>query len=462
EAEDETRIDREVVWRVFAREYNDSDFSFKQGDDERAPNYVVTPTGAKVNRVFVVGVVTEVENIGDADDLYRARVSDPTGAFVVYAGQYQPDAMSFLAEVETPSFVAVVGKARTYKPDDSDEVYTSIRPEEINEVDAETRDRWNLETAERTLERIERVRRFFSDGETENARNIYDLGDTVEHYGVDADYLTELRETALDVVSELAGAGEDEDVEYGEMEVDTSGFDEAETEEEIGIEEEEDDDIGEIDDELGEIDDEETKSDEAEEDQALEDIDHEEVEGDEEAEGKWEWDEGQREEIKEEYGAEFSSASEIEPPEEDDGEEIEEEVGGDEDVEEEAEIGEDEEDEGETEAGEYEEEEIEEDIDEEVEEEAESESEEDELEGEGEEEAETDETDGESDTTEDPEDLVMSIIEDEDDGDGAERADIISQASEAGLSEDEAEDALEDLLLEGMCYPTDGDRIKPL
>jgi len=103
-------VSREVAWRVFAREYNDADLGFKEGEDERAPNYVATPTGAKINRLFVTGVLTEVERVGE-DDLLRARVSDPTGTFVVYAGQYQPDAVSFFADTETPEFVAVVGKA---------------------------------------------------------------------------------------------------------------------------------------------------------------------------------------------------------------------------------------------------------------------------------------------------------------------------------------------------------------
>ncbi|MDY6779540.1 MAG: hypothetical protein SV760_03125, partial [Halobacteria archaeon] len=183
EREDDAQVNREVAWRVFAREYNDSDLSFKEGDDERAPNYVVTPTGAKINRVFVVGVVTEVDNIGDDGDLYRVRLTDPTGAFVVYAGQYQPDAMSLFADLEPPEFVAVVGKARTYEPDDSDEIYTSVRPEEVNTVDSETRDRWCVETARQTLRRVEAVSGYLEDGtaDLETTPPLHDLNETVDH-----------------------------------------------------------------------------------------------------------------------------------------------------------------------------------------------------------------------------------------------------------------------------------------
>ncbi len=62
---------------------------------------------------------------------------DPTGPFVIYAGQYLPDELAFLEAADPPMFVAVTGKARTFQPDDSDRVFTSVRPESISEVDAE-------------------------------------------------------------------------------------------------------------------------------------------------------------------------------------------------------------------------------------------------------------------------------------------------------------------------------------
>ncbi len=145
-------LDREVAWRIFAHEFNRSNLHISEGD-ERTPNYIITPTGVKCNRLFIVGVVTEVENIGKDNNLWRARVADPTGVFTVYAGQYQPEAAIFLSELNVPAYVAVVGKARKFEPEDGS-VYTSVRPEEINHADEKTRDRWVLDTAERTLERI--------------------------------------------------------------------------------------------------------------------------------------------------------------------------------------------------------------------------------------------------------------------------------------------------------------------
>jgi RPA family protein len=145
-------MDREIAWRIFAHEFNSSNLYISEGD-ERAPNYIITPTGVKCNRLFIIGVVTEVENIGKDNNLWRARIADPTGVFTLYAGQYQPEAAIFLSELEVPAYVALVGKARKYEPEDGN-VYLSVRPEEINAADEKQRDMWVIETAERTLERI--------------------------------------------------------------------------------------------------------------------------------------------------------------------------------------------------------------------------------------------------------------------------------------------------------------------
>jgi RPA family protein len=144
--------EREVARRVFAAEFDDATLSYSESDEERAPNYVVTPTGARVNRLFGVGALTEVEQVND--DVLRGRIADPTGVFVTYGGQYQPDAAAFLERATPPCFVAITGKGRTYQPDDSDRIFTSVRPESLTEVDADTRDRWVVAAAEATLDRI--------------------------------------------------------------------------------------------------------------------------------------------------------------------------------------------------------------------------------------------------------------------------------------------------------------------
>jgi uncharacterized protein len=147
---------REAAWRVFASEYNDSTVEIK-GEGEMAPSYIVTPLGAKINRLFIIGVLTDVENMSESGDLLRAHVSDPTGVFTLYSGQYQQNATDALSSIEVPAFVAVVGKSKTYRPEDGEELYVSIRPERIMEVNADIRNQWILETCTSTKDRIEAV-----------------------------------------------------------------------------------------------------------------------------------------------------------------------------------------------------------------------------------------------------------------------------------------------------------------
>ncbi len=169
---------REVARRVFAREFNDATYTFKESDDERAPVYVLLPTGQRANRVFLVGTLTETEDVGEDSEYWQGRVVDPNGdTFFTYAGQYQPDAASMLRELEPPAYVAVVGKPRTYETEEG-EVNVSVRPESINLVDEATRDRWVVETAERTIERIQRVGGDSTDEYVEMAREQYDEGVT--------------------------------------------------------------------------------------------------------------------------------------------------------------------------------------------------------------------------------------------------------------------------------------------
>ena len=205
---------REVAYRLFAAEFEDADFSYSESDEERAPNYVVSPTGGRVNRLFVVGVLTEVENA--SEDVIRARIVDPTGAFVVYAGQYQPDALTALERLDPPAFVAVTGKARTFQPDDSDVTYTSVRPENVNEVDAETRDRWTVGTARQTLDRVRTMAHALQrDERGDELRAALDAEgvDTglaagsplaIDHYGTTPAYLDAVRHTAVQAIELVA------------------------------------------------------------------------------------------------------------------------------------------------------------------------------------------------------------------------------------------------------------------
>jgi RPA family protein len=145
--------ERQVAVRAFAEEFNNATHIFREGDDEMSPKFALLPTGQKANRVFTVGTVTETEDVGSDQEYWKARVVDPTGTFFVYAGQYQPEAASKLREIEPPKFLSIVGKPRTFETDDGD-MNVTMRPEHVQLVDAETKTRWVVETANRTLDRI--------------------------------------------------------------------------------------------------------------------------------------------------------------------------------------------------------------------------------------------------------------------------------------------------------------------
>lgn len=183
---------REVAQRVFAEEFNDATYTFRESDDDRAPVYVLLPTGAKANRVFVVGTLTETEDVGSEDEYWQGRIVGPTGTFFVYAGQYQPEAAGMLRETEPPAFVALVGKPRTYETDDGN-VNVSLRPEHLTIVDETARHRWVTETAERTLDRLEA----FDDTSNEYAEM------SREQYG---EVVTKYREATVEALESLEEA----------------------------------------------------------------------------------------------------------------------------------------------------------------------------------------------------------------------------------------------------------------
>lgn len=150
---------RETAWRLFSAELNSATYEIK-GEDEKSPSYVVTRLGAMVNRVLIAGVLTEKENVGTDDEpMWRGRIQDlATGNFFINVGRYQPEAAAAIADIDTPAFVAVVGKVRTYTTDD-ERVFVSIRPERIVKISEETRAEWILDAARSTWDRLNKMKR---------------------------------------------------------------------------------------------------------------------------------------------------------------------------------------------------------------------------------------------------------------------------------------------------------------
>jgi len=92
-----------------------------------------------------------------------------------------------LTDAVVPEFLAVVGKIGVYTTED-ERVITSIRPETISVVDEETRNRWILETARQTLDRIK---------ELENGSSPH-LEMITEHYSLDVEQYRQMVASALE------------------------------------------------------------------------------------------------------------------------------------------------------------------------------------------------------------------------------------------------------------------------
>lgn len=208
---------REVARRIFAEELKSSNYSFRDGEDQHqyAPQYLLTPTGAKCNRVFIVGTLTEKDDIGGDTEYWRGRVVDPTGSILIYAGQYQPEAAQILANIEAPAYVAVVGKPNLYQTEDGN-IIISLRAESIQQVDKATRDQWIMDTARRTSERLQVLKSVkpvsvsigFDTADKVSSLPDQDAQRAMEHYHTDIEHYKQMVIRALSSLrADLAESG---------------------------------------------------------------------------------------------------------------------------------------------------------------------------------------------------------------------------------------------------------------
>jgi uncharacterized protein len=150
---------REPAWRIFANELSAS-LEEERGSGERAAIYLLSPLGARMNRVVVAGTLAPPESIGrdSSQPFYRARLTDPTGTVAVTAGSFQPRAMSMLQSITEPSAALVMGKVHLYKGRDG-VGYASVRAEAVRRVEPAEIQTEFAEAAEQTLDRIDLVHR---------------------------------------------------------------------------------------------------------------------------------------------------------------------------------------------------------------------------------------------------------------------------------------------------------------
>ncbi len=148
---------REPAWRVFASELQASLFDEK-GAGERAASYLLSPLGARMSRVMLIGTLAPPEALGEdvSRPFLRSRFTDPTGTVTVTAGSFQPRALTGLRTVTGSDPHLVVGKAHLFVGRNGT-AYPSVRAEALRPLGAaEMRAGW-AEAVDQTLVRIERM-----------------------------------------------------------------------------------------------------------------------------------------------------------------------------------------------------------------------------------------------------------------------------------------------------------------
>ncbi len=157
---------RETAWRVFSSELNATKLEIRAAE-EKMPSYVVTPLGAKINRILIAGTLTEKEDRGTEEEhMWICRIEDTSGHFFVNAGRFQPEASAALSSMTVPCYAAAVGKVRMYTNTDGS-TGISVRPERIIEIDESTYLDWVLDTAVSTWDRLRNMKRACSSPDTD-------------------------------------------------------------------------------------------------------------------------------------------------------------------------------------------------------------------------------------------------------------------------------------------------------
>jgi len=145
---------RQPTKRMVPPEFTSANHIIQPGDGDQDPKFLITPSGAGANRVMLVGVVSEVEDVGQDQAYLRMRCVDVAGnVFLTYAGQYQKDARNSIQQLTAPEFVQVIGKPNTLETDDG-EVLTSVRPEVVNTISEDEYFALCAENAQHTIKRL--------------------------------------------------------------------------------------------------------------------------------------------------------------------------------------------------------------------------------------------------------------------------------------------------------------------
>ncbi len=186
----------QAAQRVFAGELTHPAAAIEDG----AVPVVLTPSGARCGRLFVVGACTEIR---EGPGRVEARIADPTGTFVATAFFDQHAVVERLRGIIPPAFVAVTCSVRVRG--DSSPPQFSLVPESIAPATRRLRDLWVLVTAEHTLSRLEQEHRTASpECIADIAAMVRSALDTIQDTG-EAAVMVDPRQVIMAILAEGSG-----------------------------------------------------------------------------------------------------------------------------------------------------------------------------------------------------------------------------------------------------------------
>ena len=188
---------RQTALRLFAREFYESSLP-DGGQGEFDPRFIVTKLGARVNRMFVAGVIERLERRDtERGPMFSGSVRDPTGLHLWSVGSFRPELHIEMEELVARFeggdrfLMACIGKSNHYTTEDGG-FRCRMQMEDYAIIDREVYAQWLVETANHTMRRIDALGKAQS-AETTDANALRDagvpadlidgLGLALNHYG---------------------------------------------------------------------------------------------------------------------------------------------------------------------------------------------------------------------------------------------------------------------------------------
>lgn len=142
--------------RIFPYEIDNSKFVIKKDLDKYTQNFLLSPLGALINRVYLVGTIIFKDS--DEKKGYTLRVSTPGASFYIRTGIFlSSEIKNKTEELKEGDIVAVLGRIKIFQPAGSDRIYSYVRPENLEKTSSTTLKYWIYDTSKWTLVRIRAI-----------------------------------------------------------------------------------------------------------------------------------------------------------------------------------------------------------------------------------------------------------------------------------------------------------------